>query len=233
MKFRMEWLLCLGLFGAGVVWSKMITPSDFWKVNNVHDLFEILGALATSGAVLIALMTMNSWKRQAKAEADHELARRVVIILRKYRDELVHTWSYAESSVSQIRGSTWIGDGGNESPLVGIYQRRLDQMEEVRAQLSPIEVECSEIWGGIFKTKFDELYSYDDGFRSFIETYLRLLIRGTFDDRSEMEADNALERWALLDGWKLGDRASAESTIDALIEPLKSKARSRLIGFGE
>ena len=75
-------MLCLGIFFIGVIWIELIFLSDFWKVENVHDLFEIFGAVATSGAVLIALMTMNSWKQQAKAEADHELARRVVIILR-------------------------------------------------------------------------------------------------------------------------------------------------------
>lgn len=94
--------------GAGVVWAELIFPSDFWKVTNVHGLFEIFGAVATSCAVIIALMTMNSWKRQAKAEDDHELARRVVIILRSYPDGLVLTWSCAESSTAQIRGSTWI-----------------------------------------------------------------------------------------------------------------------------
>jgi hypothetical protein len=233
MKYKMEWLLCLGVFGAGVVWAELIFPSDFWKVDNVHDLFEILGAVATSGAVIIALMTMNAWKRQAKAEADHELARRVVIFLRGYRDELVHTWSYAESSVAQIRGNTWIGEGGNDNPMIEVYQGRLDQMQVARAQLAPIELECAEIWGGLFTTKFAELYSYEDGFRSFIEIYLRLLIRGTFDDRSDMESDDAVRRWALLNQWGLGDRSSAEATIDGLIEPLKSGAKKRLIGFGE
>lgn len=233
MKFKMKWMLCIGIFFTGVIWIELIFLSDFWKVENVHDLFEIFGAVATSGAVLIALMTMNSWKQQAKAEADHELARRVVIILRSYRDELIHTWSYAESSVVQIRGNTWIGDGGNDNPMIGIYQSRLDQMQVVRAQLAPIELECAEIWGGVFTTKFAELYSYEDGFRSFIETYLHLLIRGTFDDRSDMQSDDAIRRWTQLDGWGLGDRSSAEATIDELIEPLKSGAKKRLIGFGE
>lgn len=233
MKYRFEGLLCLVVFGAGVIWSSLIFPGDFWKVNSIHDLFEIFGAVATSGAVIIALVTMNSWRRQAKAEADHELARKTVIALRRYRDELVYTWSYAESSVAQIRGNTWIGDGGKDNPLVVIYQKRLDQIEEARADLAPIELECAEIWGGAFKTKFSEIYTYDDGFRSFIDTYLGLLIRGSFDERSMMESESAIRRWESMDGFGLGDRASAEATIEKLIEPLKSKARSRLIGFEE
>lgn len=233
MKYRFEGLLCLGVFGAGVIWSKLVLGGDFWKVDNIHDLFEIFGAAATSGAVIIALVTMNSWRRQAKAEADHELARRTVIALRRYHDELVHTWSYAESAITQIRGNTWIGDGGKDNPLVDIYQKRLEQIEQARSDLAPIELECAEIWGGAFKTKFAELYSYDDGFCSFIETYLHLLIRGSFDERSMMESDSALKRWESMDVWGLGDRASTEATIEKLIEPLKSKARSRLIGFEE
>lgn len=229
----MEWLLCLGVFGAGVIWSKLIFPSDFFKVDNIHDLFEMLGVVATSAAVLIALITMDSWRKQVKAESDHELARRVVLALRKYRDELIKTWSYAESSVAQISGNTWIGEGGNDNPLVGLYRQRLEEIAAVRAELAPIEIECSEIWGGVFKTQFAELYSYDDGFCSFIETYLGLLISGRPDPRSEMESDGAVQRWGQMPSFGLGDHKSAEATIELIIEPLKADARRRLIGFNE
>ncbi|MNM52641.1 hypothetical protein D3C81_637260 [compost metagenome] len=60
MKHKFEAMVCLGLFAAGAVWSKLIFPSEFWKVDNIHDLFEIFGAVATMGAVYIAA----TWKRQ-------------------------------------------------------------------------------------------------------------------------------------------------------------------------
>lgn len=43
MKDKLIWFACLLLFLAGVVWSKLSFPSDFYKVENIHDLFDMMG----------------------------------------------------------------------------------------------------------------------------------------------------------------------------------------------
>lgn len=233
MKYRYEFLLCAGVFAAGVIWSKLIFPSDFWKVDNIHDFFEILGAIATSGAVIVALMTMNSWKRQAKAEADNELARRAVVILRKYRDELLETWRFAESAVMQISSNTWIYEVAEDRPYLAPYEQRLEKFYAVKSELASVELECAEVWGGVFRTQFIELYTIDESFCNFIQTYINLAVRGRFDDRSDNDSSNSVEAWGLLGNWRLGDYESARARIDELLDPMRNVAKSKLLGLGK
>ncbi|WP_223530604.1 hypothetical protein [Pseudomonas sp. GL-R-19] len=231
MKDRMIWCVCGLLFGAGIIWGKMSGSPDFFKIANVHDLFDIAGAFATIVAVIIALVTMNSWRKQAKAESDHELARKLVVVLRKYNDELLKTWHFAESSVIQIENNSWIGDGGSDNYLVKIYQSRLSEIQAVRAEIEPLDLECSEIWGGVFKTQFAELYRLEHVFCDFIDNYVRLLIRGRFDERAEIESTNAMMKWQNLKDNDLGEYKPAEKQINKTVDLLRVAARARLIGF--
>lgn len=75
MKFRFELLVCLGVFLAGVVWSKLIFPSDFWLVSNIHDFFEIVGVIATTIAAIVAVSALNSWKSQFTHTEKYQVVR--------------------------------------------------------------------------------------------------------------------------------------------------------------
>ncbi|QSL85981.1 hypothetical protein [Pseudomonas atacamensis] len=229
MKDKVNWVVCVLLFFSGVIWGRLFTQDDFYKVSNIHDMFDIFGAAATVGAVVLAMFSLNSWRKQGKAESDHELARKVVVELRRYQEELVRTWSYAESSVAQIQNDTWIGDGGPDNSLVGIYESRLKEAKDARSALAAIEIETSELWGGIFEEQFIRIFHLDHLFCSFIETYLRLLIRGTFDDQSESISIECLRRWEKLQGEGLKDFDSAKSYISEAISMLKDEARNKLL----
>lgn len=75
MKYRFEMLLCAGVFGAGVVWSKLILPNDFWKVDNIHDLFEMFGVVATVIAASVAVSALSGWKGQFAHTEKYRLIR--------------------------------------------------------------------------------------------------------------------------------------------------------------
>lgn len=75
MKFRFELLLCLGVFVAGVVWSKLIFPSNFWVVRNIHDLFEIVGVIATTIAAIVAVSALSGWKSQFSHTEKYQVVR--------------------------------------------------------------------------------------------------------------------------------------------------------------
>ncbi|NSX21867.1 hypothetical protein HTV13_18825 [Pseudomonas putida] len=207
-----------------------MTASDsFFQVANIHDAFEIAGVIATILAVLLAVWTMSDWRRQAKAESDHELARRVLVQLRKYRDETLKTWQYAESSIVQIEGHTWVGKGGSDNLLYVTYQRQLDNMKTVRAELAPLEIESAELWGGIFTTHFAKLYLLDDLLSELVDIYLRLLVRGAWDPRAYIEVKSATQRWLTIQDLGLQNAKNANLEIDKVFSPLRDAARQRLI----
>ncbi|WDH37413.1 hypothetical protein [Pseudomonas chlororaphis] len=64
MKDRIVWGGCALLFGCGFVWGKISSPAGFFKVDNIHDLFEMAGAVATVIAASAAVMAINSWRSQ-------------------------------------------------------------------------------------------------------------------------------------------------------------------------
>ncbi|PHN28916.1 hypothetical protein [Pseudomonas sp. ICMP 561] len=75
MKFSFELLLCLGVFLAGVVWSKLIFPSNFWLVSNIHDFFEIVGVISTTIAAIVAVSALNVWKTQFSHTEKYQVVR--------------------------------------------------------------------------------------------------------------------------------------------------------------
>ncbi|MER2104948.1 MAG: hypothetical protein ABS999_23985 [Pseudomonas atacamensis] len=75
MKLRFELLLCLGVFLAGVVWSKLILPSNFWVVSSIHDFFEIVGVVATTIAAIVAVSALNGWKSQFSHTEKYQVVR--------------------------------------------------------------------------------------------------------------------------------------------------------------
>ncbi|MCE0903872.1 hypothetical protein LU676_14030 [Pseudomonas alloputida] len=229
MKDRVVWGGCLLLLATGILIGKMTAPDAFFEVDNIHEAFEIAGAIATILAVALAVLTMSDWRRQAKAESDHELARQVVVLLRKYRDETVKTWHYAESSIAQIEGNTWVGEGGSDNYLYQTYQRQLDNMKSLRADLAPLEIECAEVWGGLFSTHFSKLYLLDDLLSELVDIYLRLLVRGVWDPRAEIEMESAAQRWLTIKDLGFQDFKNAEAQIDKVFNPLRDAARQRLI----
>jgi hypothetical protein len=199
--------------------------NSFLEVKDVHDLFEIFGVFATISAVGIALYGLNTWKIQLGAASDHELARRLAICVRRYRIAVVSAWHAAESSAVQIEGKTWIGPGGSDNFLIGIYKSRIDEVQRVRAELESVALESAAIWHGVFETGFDMIYAIDLKCCNCIDSYLGLLIRGDADDRAFDTADAALKHWSEFKQNGVIDDKSIKKLFD-----LKSSEVAREIG---
>src|SRR5260221_5644218 len=54
-------------------------------LSTVKDLMVLIAAVIGS---YVALMGLSTWKRQLKGHTDHELARRILVSLYKYRDAI-------------------------------------------------------------------------------------------------------------------------------------------------
>jgi hypothetical protein len=229
MKDKFVWLGCFLLFLVGVVFGRLTFPSDFFKVGNVHDLFDMFGLLATVCAIFVALVGLNTWREQAKASADHELAAELIVALRQYQQEIIKCWYYAESSVAQIKNNTWIGSGGRDSYLVDIYERRLKDMQVSRVALESLELKCAELWGGIFDSGLKKGYQVEVTFCSFINSYLTLLISGTFDPIKEGISERALAHWKALIERGLVDEQSVTEFVEGLYSDFRLQLRRKMI----
>lgn len=207
-----------------------LTDAD-WSLTK--DVFSIIGTVASVFGVglafYIGLEGLSTWKKQLKGTADHKLARDAAIVLRKYRNALATAWNYADSAALQINGQSWIGSNGEDSFTVSIYQPAVDNVRKVRSELEPISLECAAIFEGVFISGFDRLYLFEDACCDCIESYLRLVRKGGFNDKLEYIASHALTAWNVLEYNGVDSDDTSKAFIDKLLSPLLADIDKRLL----
>lgn len=58
------WTGCFLLFFAGVIWGMIPDKSGFFVVADIHDLFDMFGAVATAVAAAVAVIALTNWQSQ-------------------------------------------------------------------------------------------------------------------------------------------------------------------------
>lgn len=66
------WIGCVLLFCSGVVWGMIPDKKGFFTVTNIHDLFDIFGAIATMVAAAVAVTALTNWRSQFRHAARFE-----------------------------------------------------------------------------------------------------------------------------------------------------------------
>jgi hypothetical protein len=167
------WLGCFLLFGCGAVWAQIPIKTDFFVVDNIHDLFEILGALATIVAVCVAAASINSWKHQVNAVADLELARDFVISLQRYKDCIVGVWVIAEFAAAQAHGSETPPLELSE-PIDADFQRSLDELSKSQLEVKDLLLRCQSVWRINLISESKQLFQFSDRCSLTVKNYLLL-----------------------------------------------------------
>lgn len=113
--------------------------------------------------------------------------------------------------------------------MISIYQARINDVEQVRAELESIEIEAAVIWRGIFEGGFDKLYLIDQKCCRCIDSYLGLLIRGTADNRAFTTAEIALKDWAEFQEHGVVDDNSIKQFFDSKSAPVELALSKKLL----
>lgn len=143
------WLGCGGLFLAGAIWGQLIPGSNFFKVSDIHDLSEIIGAFATTLAVALAFIGLNAWKKQAVATADHDLARRSAVMIQRSKYSLpssVDMAYYVSMMVNHRVEPT--------SSITEQIKQEMRSLDELNAELRALEFEVRAVWGESYGVLF-------------------------------------------------------------------------------
>ncbi|MBJ2237021.1 hypothetical protein JFT61_19600 [Pseudomonas fluorescens] len=173
------WLGCFLLFGMGALWARVPISNNFFVVENVHDLFEILGAIATVAAVLLAAAGINAWRSQLQATSDHELARRLLVSLYKYR-EAVRSIRHpmimsSETSPGENEKRSDDSDIDRFQGLCKAYDRRFKAAGEIRILLLSEILEADVAWGEKLKNTILPLVKLEFELNTYIQTHLRVI----------------------------------------------------------
>lgn len=176
------WLGSFLLFGCGFIWAQMWTTTDFFKVESVHDLFDISGVLVTVAALIVALRGIGEWRNQGIATADHDLARRLLIELYRYREAIGHVRN------PMILGYEGRKEGENyvvyeNIDIIGkAYGERFEKLGEVKSKLLANILESEAVWDFEVKSLCQPLFRLERELFAHVRAYLITIDSSQSDD---------------------------------------------------
>ncbi|WP_162714354.1 hypothetical protein [Pseudomonas putida] len=227
MDDKVIWTGCGLLFLSGVVWGSNINSPSFFIIPNIHDLFDILGSIATIIAVILAAVGLNRWRVELGAASDHELARRMAVALSRYRTEIINLWHYADSASTQNDSEHWIRD--KDAFEIGVYDHARAQINAARAQIDPIVLECDAIWDDIFKNDLAPIFQIENLCVNTVSTYLYLSHNRPVTDEHWQVAAASVKTWQDFKSSTTHNYGTFETKLDNLLTPIKKNIGKKLI----
>lgn len=211
------WLGCFFLFLAGIVWGKVQYGGEFFVVDNIHDLFEMLGAAATVVAVGFAAVGLNTWKSQIGAAADHELARKVAVSLVRYKEAALDTWGFADLAVSMAKKA-------HEAPtseeleglklVCSLMREKLELAKAARSDLKGLVIECRALWGSEFENGIDQVFVFEGICSGCLHHFLRCTMKGLSESIGTIYGAGVRTFEGMLEGEGLHSRDAASDYFD-------------------
>ncbi|WP_152537909.1 hypothetical protein [Pseudomonas canadensis] len=223
------WLCSFLLFACGAVWAAVPIRSDFFVVSNVHDLFEILGSLATVVAVCVAAANINSWKHQVNAAADLELARRLVACLHGYRTRMQNMWYWADFAVQMVEVDDEItaSDMGFDEKKIS---PEIKETREQQMQLKELVLQSQSAWRVELESEAAEIFKFTD--RCFFILNNSFIWMGAYDSNTKLgeRMNGSINRhwsWFVKNNCRTPEQAYM--FIDSLISNFEKKIEKKLM----
>lgn len=226
MVDRVIWPGCGMLFVSGAVWGANLKAESFFVIANLHDLFDIFGAMATVAAVVLAVIGFNRWKVEVGAASDHELARRLSVVLLKYRLELESLWGFANVASQQSDSEAWMLDHDQYSQHV--YESALARIKIARSELEAVGLECSAIWGGMYEARFDELFKFENICANTVSSFLYLCAARPIENYFWESSSASVANWAEFNSGK-AEADLVEGRIKDIISPIYNDIQKKLL----
>ena len=130
-------------------------------VSLVKDIVTTLSAVTVAG---IAILGLQTWKKQLKGKTEYELARRLLRTVYKVRDaiRLVRNPIMGAGEISQALQENNIEVDQHDERFDAIsqrsvYQRRLDKVQDALTELALDVFEAEAIWGQGIREKLEPL----------------------------------------------------------------------------
>jgi len=164
------------------------------------DVFSIIGTVVSAAAVAVAFYFgregLHTWRRQLRGSADHDLSRRLLIELYRFRNEIQRARSPA---IFTFEGMPFEGEAEAEDAreasfnfTARAYRRRMSALDEARNPLLATMLEAEAVWGGKLKELMDHVFKLEREFVIYVQLYLRTIdpsntVQGAFSRSDILE----------------------------------------------
>lgn len=217
------WFGCVMLFFSGVVWGGLTLDTKFLKIDSLHDLFEIAGAIATCVAVYIAA----TWKRQLGSTRDYELARGFSVLSLKYKDAVIGIWEVADSCVAQIEQGEFISEPLRSAVSIS-FNARVELTEALRREVQGQMDECRAVWRNDVEKDFSKVFVFETNCSSCAKTYLSV-IGHSVQGGSAVAARVSIRKYRqYFIELGLSSRLEVEAYVEKLFDPITLKLDSMM-----
>lgn len=154
-----------------------ITDAD-WSLTK--DVFTIVGTLVSAAGVGLAFYVgiagLATWRRQLKGASDHELSRKALIELYRYRDAMEQArvpgmleWE-CRLSAEEAAGLTFAQK--NHLELRKGYQRRFEEVRKIREPMYMTLLDSEAVWGKDLRNLCKPLFALQNEFSRYVELHL-------------------------------------------------------------
>ncbi|WEZ90403.1 hypothetical protein P3R38_09120 [Pseudomonas sp. NyZ480] len=224
------WLGCILLFGSGVVWGSVHLKTDFFVVSNVHDLFDIFGAIATVVAVCVAAVGLNSWKSQIRSSADHELARAISVSLLRYKAQVENIWDCASSAHARLDYKVQLGGSLKERVEQNI-QSDINAAQAARVEFQGLILESKAAWGDLLNADAERLVEFEGRCCRCAQKYLKFFMYDGALGRYGLSKSHAevVKSWQWFEQNELDSRDGAVQYLDRVVMSVFDALRAKRI----
>lgn len=154
-----------------------ITDVD-WALTK--DVFAVIGTLVSAIGVGLAfyvgLEGLSTWKRQLRGTTDHDLAKRSLLELYKFRESIQQARSpMMFAGEMALDPETIVGlDFKNKNYLgkCAGYRNRLNAINDARRPINVTLLEAEALWGRELRELFEPLFSKHNDLFRYVEFYL-------------------------------------------------------------
>lgn len=145
----------------------------------ISSLANILMALAACAAAVAAFMGLSTWKSQFRYKVDHDLARRALLELLRYKDAIAavrHPAIFTPETSTAMEGKI-----APENPeqqeyeeFAAVYEKRWKKVTRSRNELYPILQEIEAVWGQEARELFSPLFKLEIELLLNIRAHIRV-----------------------------------------------------------
>ena len=142
---------------------------------------ENFSTVVTSGAAVAAVyfawMGLSTWKTQLKWQTDHELARRLLVEVYRFRDAVSSArnpfvWAHEMREDNEKSTSRFPTEDERHLGLMRAYQRRFNEIGAVGPQLYALLLESEAVWGPELSGRWKKVNRLQNELSSQTQLYL-------------------------------------------------------------
>lgn len=194
-------------------------------------LSDLIVALAAGSGAIVAMIGLNTWKKQNYWSIDHDLAKRLLLATYKYRDSLYSVRHPAMSETEMTSEEAEIeGISARDrraAGIIGAYAKRWEKHLPFRAALDAMLLETDAVWGKELRSDFSRIFELERELLAYINLHLRAWMQGETELAAEYQRILKKKRDILYDSLE-DDKDEFRKDFVAALERIEASLRPKL-----